>query len=692
MKIRIEHEIPGRIRFSTPFGKLSDADADLLLYYLRSLPEVTGAKVYQRSGNASVAFTGDRTALLRGICRFSRENSELQALVPEHTSRSLNNEYQNKLANKVLFRLFRTVLPTPVRTVWTCFRSVRYLREGLQCLWQHKLEVPVLDATAIGVSMLRRDFSTASSVMFLLGIGEIMEEWTHKKSVADLAGSMSLGVDKVWLHRDETDLLVPISQIREGDAIRVSVGSTISLDGTVLSGEGMVNQASLTGESLPVRKTAGSTVYAGTGVEEGELLITVRQTAGSTRYERIIRMIEDSERLKSGLESKASHLADQLVPYSFLGTILTYLLTRNVQKAVSILMVDYSCALKLSMPVAVLSAMRECSDRSITVKGGKFMEAVAEADTLVFDKTGTLTRATPTFRSLIPFGGRDRDEMLRIAACLEEHFPHSIATAVVTQAEKEGLQHEEMHTKVQYIIAHGISSEIDGQQVCIGSHHFLFEDEHCVVPEGEEHRFASLPEDCSHLYMSIGGVLAAVICIEDPLRPEAPEVIRRLRELGISNIVMMTGDSERTTHAIARRVGVDHYCSEVLPEDKAAFVQQEQAAGRRVIMVGDGINDSPALSAADAGIAMSDGSQLAREIADITMSRNSLQDLVTLKEISNALIGRIHSSYRFVMGFNSGLILLGLAGVLPPSPSAFLHNFSTLGLGLHNMTDLLEER
>ena len=692
MKLHIEHEIPGRIRFSTSYGRLTADQADMLLYYLLSLPGVRSAKVYERSGNGVVCFQGDRKSLLVTIADFSLEHEHIRALVPEHTSRKLTDEYANKLANRIMARvLTRVLLPAPIRAAWACLRSVRFLWHGLQCLRRGKLEVPVLDAVAIGASLLRRDFETASSVMFLLNIGELMEEWTHKKSVADLAGSMALNVDQVWLKRPQGDIQVPISSVQTGDLVRVSVGGMIPLDGTVAEGEAMVNQASLTGESVPVRKTEGASVYAGTVLEEGEIVLQVKGAAGSTRYERIIQMIEESEKLKSGLESRAAHLADQLVPYSFLGTTLTYLLTRNVQKALSILMVDYSCALKLSMPVAVLSAMRECSQRRITVKGGKFLEAVAEADTLVFDKTGTLTKATPTLREVIPFGGRERSEMLRLAACLEEHFPHSIANAVVRQAAKEGLNHAEMHAKVHYIIAHGIATQVGDDRVCIGSHHFIFEDEGCAIPPEEQEKFDALPEDGSLLYLSIAGKLAAVLCIEDPLREEAPAVILRLKELGIGKIVMMTGDSERTARAIAQKVGVDQWYAEVLPQDKAAFIQTEHAAGRKVIMIGDGINDSPALSAADTGIAIQEGAQLAREIADITLAQDNLWSLVTLRELSLALIHRIHSSYRFVLGFNSGLLLLGLLGLLPPSTSAFLHNLSTLGLGIHNMTGLLEK-
>ena len=693
MKIRVEHEIKGRIRFSTNLGRLNPEQADCLLYYLLSLPGVKSAKVYERSGDGVVFYQGERRELLKRIAGFSPESEAVKKLVPECTSRRLNMEYRERLISRFVNRaVFNTLVPAPIRAVWTCIKAVRYVAAGLHCVLRRKLEVPVLDATAITVSLIRRDFKTASSVMFLLGVGELMEEWTHKKSVADLAGSMALNVDKVWLKREEGDVQIPIHQVQEGDLIRVAVGSMIPLDGIVTEGEAMVNQASLTGESIPVKKGPESSVYAGTVLEEGDLVIRVKQAAGSTRYEKIIRMLEESEKLKSSMESRAEHLADRLVPYSFLGTVAAYLITRNPMKAVSILMVDFSCALKLSMPVAVLSAMRECSEHQITVKGGKFLEALAEADTLVFDKTGTLTKAEPKVRQVVTFGGRDRSDMLRLAACLEEHFPHSIANAVVRQAELENLKHEEMHAKVSYVIAHGIASEVGDEEVQIGSRHFIFEDGQCTVPPQEQEKFESLPEDCSLLYLAIGRELAAVICIEDPLREEASEVVSRLKKLGIRKVVMMTGDSERTARAIARRVGVDEYHSEVLPEDKAAYVQAEQAAGRRVVMIGDGINDSPALSAADAGIAISEGAQLAREIADITISQDNLYGLVTLKEISSFLVKRIHSNYRFVLGFNSGLLVLGLLGVLAPGTSAFLHNMSTLGIGLHSMTNLLEEK
>lgn len=692
MVIRILHEIPGRIRFATGVRRMSCEDADLLEYYLRQLPEAEHVKVYERSGNAVVNYTGSREALIGYITRFSPE--EVKKNAPEqHSSRALNSEYQGKLVtmftNRLLYNLFT---PAPVKTVWTAWHALHFLKEGVKCLLRGKLEVPVLDATAITVSMLRRDFGTAGSVMFLLGVGDLMEEWTHKKSVADLAGSMSLNVSKVWLRPDGgQDVLVPVSSIKEGDQIVVGTGAMIPLDGVVVSGEAMVNQASLTGESAGVRKEPGSTCYAGTAIEEGELVIGVRKASGATRYEKIIHTIEESEKMKSSLESKAEHLADRLVPYSFGLTALTWLFTRNLQKTVSTLMVDFSCALKLSMPVTVLSAMRECSEHGITVKGGKFMEAVAEADTIVFDKTGTLTKAQPTVRKVIPFGAHSRDDMLRLAACLEEHFPHSIATAVVQEAKREGLSHKEMHADVHYVIAHGIASSVNGEETHIGSYHFIFEDEKCRVPEGEEAKFEALPDDCSLLYLSIGRELAGVICIEDPLREEAADAVRALKDCGIKNVVMMTGDSERTARTIAAKVGVDHYYAEVLPEDKAAFVEKEKSLGHKVIMVGDGVNDSPALSVASAGIAISEGSQLAREIADITISKDELYELVKLKMICNALVKRIHSNYRFVMGFNSGLIAGGILGLLQPGVSALLHNASTLGIGMHSMTNLLEE-
>lgn len=692
MRIHIEHEIRGRIRFSSGYGAMNDVQADMLLYYLLAIPGVRSAKVYDRSGNAVVCFACTREEFLNQAVLFSLTDESVKKLVPEHTSRALNNEYKNKLANCLIKRaITRCLLPMPIRKIWTSIRFLRFLKAGLQCLWRRRLEVPVLDAAALGVSIFRGDFKTAGSVMFMLTIGELMEEWTHKKSVADLAGSMALNVDKVWICNSDDRRQVPLSNVQKGDLIHITVGSLIPLDGVVARGRAMVNQASLTGESLPVKKAESSSVYAGTALEEGELYVRVTQVAGDTRYEKIIHMIEDSEKLKSTVESKAEHLADRLVPYSFLATLLTLALTRNPQKAASILMVDFSCALKLSMPVTVLSAMRECNQRQVVVKGGKFLEALAQADTLVFDKTGTLTQAKPSVQEVIPFNENQRDEMLRIAACLEEHFPHSIAMAVVHQAEKEGLAHKEMHAKVNYIIAHGIASEINGRRVCIGSHHFIFEDEQCLISEGDEEKFRSLPEDCSLLYMAIGGTLSAVLCIKDPLREEAPMIVERLKDLGISKIVMMTGDSERTARSIAKQVGVDAYFAEVLPEDKASYVMKERNQGRTVVMIGDGINDSPALSAADVGIAISEGAHVAREISDITISQDNLMGLVSLKELCNKLVERISCNYRFVISFNSALLLFGLTGVITPQMSAFLHNMSTLGIGMHSMTNLLPD-
>ena len=609
----------------------------------------------------------------------------------ENSGRELNNTYQEKLIGKIVFHYARRwILPYPIRICLTSIQSVKYLWKGLTTLAAGKIEVPVLDATAIGVSVLRSDFNTAGSIMFMLGIGELLEEWTHKKSVDDLARTMSLNVGKVWLVSGGQEVLVPTSQIKAGDKVVVHMGNIIPFDGVVAEGEAMVNQASLTGESVPVRKTVESTAYAGTVVEEGELTILVKEVGGSSRFEKIVKMIEDSEKLKSGAESKAEHLADKLVPYSLGGTILTYLLTRNVTKALSILMVDYSCALKLAMPISVLSAIREASLYNVTVKGGKYLEAVAEADTIVFDKTGTLTKAKPTVVDVVSFNGESTDELLRIAACLEEHFPHSMAKAVVDAATQKNLEHEEMHSKVEYIVAHGIASKINEKRAVIGSAHFVFEDENCVIPEGEQEKFDALPKEYSHLYLAIEGKLAAVICIEDPLREEASAVVQSLKRAGLSKVVMMTGDSERTAAAIAKRVGVDEYYSEVLPEDKASFVEREKAAGRKVIMIGDGINDSPALSAANVGIAISDGAEIAREIADITVSSDDLYQIVTLKLLSDSLMERIKKNYRRIVGFNSLLIVLGVTGVIQPTTSALLHNSSTLLIGLESMQNLLD--
>ena len=692
IKFVIRHEIRGRMRIHLSSGRMSIRQADLFSFYLSSLPQVTAAKVYERTGDAVIVYRGDRKELIDAVLRFRWDDEALNELTPKNSSRSIGREYQEKLVGKILVKLFtRLFLPLPVRAAHTACTAVPFLFRGARCALRGKLAVDVLDAAAIGISMLRRDFGTASSVTFLLGIGEILEEWTHKKSVSDLAGRMSLNIEKVWQWEDGTETLVPISKIRVGDLVAVHIGSVIPVDGIVESGEAMVNQASMTGESMPVRKERDMYVYAGTAVEEGTILVRVRKTSGSSRYERIVSMIEESEKLKSKLEKKASRLADVLVPWSFGGTLLTWLLTRNVTRAVSILMVDFSCALKLSMPLAVLSAMREASSFQITVKGGGYLEAVAKADTIVFDKTGTLTKAKPVVAGIVPFEGRDPDEMLRIAACLEEHFPHSMANAVVSESVRRGLVHEEMHSKVEYIVAHGIASRIGNDRVIIGSSHFVFEDEKCVIPEGEEEKFHSLPPEYSHLYLAVAGRLAAVICIEDPLREEARGVIQKLKTLGISKVVMMTGDSERTARSIAARVGVDEYYSEVLPEDKAGYVETAKEEGHKVIMVGDGINDSPALSAADAGIAISEGAEIAREIADITISEDSMDRLVALKLISNALMRRVNGNYRFVIGFNLGLILLGVFGILPPAASALLHNTSTIALSLNSMTNLLKE-
>ena len=692
MRIKIQHEIKGRIRFSTQKKKMTAREADMFLFYINSLKNVTSAKVYERTGDSVVCYTGSRQELIRNLVAFSFEDKELQEKVPENTGRELMNQYKEKLVSKLVIHfLCKLFLPAPAAKAKAVIQSLHFINEGLKCIRRRKLEVPVLDATAISVSLIRGDVSTASSIMLLLGVGEILEEWTHKKSVADLARSMSLNVEKVWKKEGDTEILTEIQDIKEQDLICVHMGNMIPLDGIVTQGEALVNQASLTGEGIPVKKEKDAYVYAGTVVEEGELTIQVKQSAGSTRYEKIVSMIEDSERLKSSLEGKAAHLADRLVPFSFLGTILTYLLTRNATRALSILMVDFSCALKLSMPIAVLAAMRECQDHQITVKGGKFLEAVAEAETVVFDKTGTFTKAQPTVAEVVAFGENDRDSMLRLAACLEEHFPHSIANAVVAQAKKEGLSHEEMHSKVEYVVAHGISSQVNGEKVIIGSYHFVFEDEKTRIPEGEKEKFNELPPEYSHLYLAVSGELAAVICIEDPLREEAKDIVPVLKKTGIRKVVMMTGDSERTARTIAEKTGVDQFYAEVLPEDKASYIEKEKAKGRKVLMVGDGINDSPALSAANAGVAVSGGAQIAREIADITISGENLHQLVTLKRAGNCLMKRIHRNYRFVIGFNTGLIILGLAGILAPGTSAFLHNMSTLGITLESMTNMLDK-
>ena len=691
MKFIIKHETKGRMRIHAVQNRMSYAQADTLLYFLHSRKEVTFAKVYDRTCDAVISYVGDRQTIIELLRGFHYEDVEVPEGLIENSGRELNNTYQEKLIGKIVFHYARRwILPYPIRICLTSIQSVKYLWKGLTTLAAGRIEVPVLDATAIGVSVLRSDFNTAGSIMFMLGIGELLEEWTHKKSVDDLARTMSLNVGKVWLVSGGQEVLVPTSQIKAGDKVVVHMGNIIPFDGVVTEGEAMVNQASLTGESVPVRKTVESTAYAGTVVEEGELTILVKEVGGSSRFEKIVKMIEDSEKLKSGAESKAEHLADKLVPYSLGGTILTYLLTRNVTKALSILMVDYSCALKLAMPISVLSAIREASLYNVTVKGGKYLEAVAEADTIVFDKTGTLTKAKPTVVDVVSFNGESTDELLRIAACLEEHFPHSMAKAVVDAATQKNLEHEEMHSKVEYIVAHGIASKINEKRAVIGSAHFVFEDENCVIPEGEQEKFDALPKEYSHLYLAIEGKLAAVICIEDPLREEASAVVQSLKRAGLSKVVMMTGDSERTAAAIAKRVGVDEYYSEVLPEDKASFVEREKAAGRKVIMIGDGINDSPALSAANVGIAISDGAEIAREIADITVSSDDLYQIVTLKLLSDSLMERIKKNYRRIVGFNSLLIVLGVTGVIQPTTSALLHNSSTLLIGLESMQNLLD--
>ena len=693
MKFYIKHESRGRIRIHLAQKRMSSVQAETLLYYLQNQKQVSFAKVYDRTGDAVICYQGERSAILRMVQTFHYEKVELPTGLVESSGRELNKEYQEKLISKVIYHFGRKwFLPAPIRNAYTAVVSVKYIWKGIRTLAKGKIEVPVLDATAIGVSMFRGDYGTASSVMFLLGVGELLEEWTHKKSVGDLARSMSLNVGKVWLKKDGQEILVPSEKIVSGDEVVVHMGNLVPFDGEVSDGEGMVNQASLTGESVPVRRTLGSVVYAGTVLEEGELTILVKQTGGSSRYEKITAMIEESEKLKSGLESKAEHLADRLVPYSLGGTALTYLLTRNATKALSILMVDFSCALKLAMPISVLSAIREANQHKITVKGGKFLEAVADADTIVFDKTGTLTKAQPTVAEVVSFSEtKNPDELLRIAACLEEHFPHSMAKAVVDAAREKHLDHEEMHSKVEYIVAHGISTTIEGKKAVIGSYHFVFEDENSVIPKGMEEKFSRLPAEYSHLYLAIEGVLAAVICIEDPLRPEAAEIVRQLKKAGLKKIVMMTGDSERTAKAIAKKVGVDEYYAEVLPEDKANFVEKEKAEGRKVIMIGDGINDSPALSAADVGIAISEGAEIAREIADITVAADDLAEILVLRMLSNRLMKRIHRNYRFIVTFNAGLILLGVGGILQPTTSALLHNTSTLYIGLKSMGNLLDE-
>lgn len=693
MKFMIKHESRGRMRVHMEQYRMTYEQADTLLYVIHNHRNVTFVKVYDRTADAVIEYVGDREQIIELLRHFHYESANVPQTVIKTSGRELNNSYQEKLIGSVVWHYSKKLLlPWPIRTALTVGRSVKYIGIGLKCLLQRKIEVPVLDATAITVSLVTKDFSTASSIMFLLGIGELLEEWTHKKSVDDLARSMSLNVSKVWLRTPENqEILVESSKIEKGDKVVVHMGNVIPFDGEVLDGDAMVNQASLTGESVPVQRTVGNTVFAGTVVEEGEITIRVKEVEGNNRFDQIVTMIEESEKLKSELEGKAEHYADKLVPWTLGATGLTYLLTRNVTKAMSILMVDFCCALKLAMPISVLSAIREASLYNVTVKGGKFLEAVAEADTIVFDKTGTLTKAHPTVVDVVNFNDEySSDDMLRVAACLEEHFPHSMAKAVVDAASKKGLSHEEMHTKVEYIVAHGIATSINGKRTVIGSYHFVFEDEKCVVPAGKEPLFESLPLYYSHLYLAVEGKLSAVICIEDPLRDEAAAVVTSLKKAGISKVVMMTGDSERTASVIAKKVGVDEYYAEVLPEDKAAFVEREKAKGRKVIMIGDGINDSPALSAANVGIAISDGAEIAREIADITVGSDDLYQIVTLKYISNALMKRIKSNYRKIVGFNSGLIALGVAGVLPPTTTALLHNGSTILISVNSMKNLLE--
>ena len=692
MKCKILHDTAGRLRVHLCCKRMTLRQADVLEYYLLAVDGVRSVKVYDRTRDAVVVYDAERERMIRALARFSFEKAEKLDLAPEHTSRTLNREFEDKLALTVMRRCASNLfLPAPVTSALAVIRSAKYIKEGLLALWHRKLSVAVLDATAVTVSMVRGDFATAGSVMFMLRLGEILEEWTHKKSVADLASAMSLRVENVWQQVDGTEVLTKVTDVKPGDRIVIRTGGMIPLDGRVVEGEAMVNQSSLTGESMPVAKRPGSPVYGGTVAEEGECVVCVEKVSGSGRYDRVVRMIEESEKLKSTAEDKASRMADRLVPYTLGGTAVTYLLTRDVTKMLAVLMVDFSCALKLAIPVAVLSAMRESSGHHISVKGGRFLEAVAKADTIVFDKTGTLTYATPKVAQVVPFGGHREADMLRLAACLEEHYPHSMANAVVEEAKRQGLTHEEYHSQVQYVVAHGISSMVEDKKVIIGSAHFVFEDEGCYIPEGEQKKYDALPAAYSHLYLCIDGELAAVICIHDPLRREAKDAVKALHESGFTNVVMMTGDNRRTAEAVAAEVGVDAVYAEVLPEDKAAFIRQEKEKGHTVIMVGDGVNDSPALSEADAGIAISTGAAIAREIADITVASEDLFELVTLRKLSEALMARIHGSYRFIVAFNLSLITLGVAGVLPPAISALLHNTSTLGIGLKNMTDLLEE-
>lgn len=691
MRCKILHTSAGRLRVHLCVNGMTLRQADVLEYYIRNIDGITDVKVYDRTADTVIFYRGSNKRIIEALAAFSFESAENEGLVPDHTSRVLNREFEDKLVMKVLLRFAsKSFLPAPIRAGMAIIRSVRYISAGLKSLLNGKLSVSVLDATAVTVSLVRGDFSTASSVMFMLGLGELLEDWTHKKSVSDLAGAMSLNVDKVWLKNGE-ETLVSVSDVKEGDRIIVRTGNMIPLDGKVVEGEAAVNQASMTGEALPVRKVCGSYAYAGTVVEEGECVIEVEKVSGGGRYDRIVKMIEESEKLKSTAEDKASRLADRLVPYTLGGTVLTYLLTRNVTKTLAVLMVDFSCALKLSMPIAVLSAMRECNQYNISVKGGKFLEAAAKADTIVFDKTGTLTYAQPKVAKIVTFGNRAENDMLRLAACLEEHYPHSLANAVVEEAKARGLNHEEYHSKVEYVVAHGISSTVENRKVVIGSYHFVFEDENCRIPDGDEQKFADISDEYSHLYLAVSGVLTAVICISDPLRKEAKDAIKALHALGVKNVVMMTGDNEKTAAAVAREVGVDEYHAEVLPEDKAKFIREEKTAGRTVIMIGDGVNDTPALSEADVGIAINTGAAIAKEIADITISSEDLFEIVKLRELASALTKRIDRNYRFIVGFNFMLIVLGVAGFIQPTTSAMLHNMSTLGISLKSMTNLLPE-
>ena len=690
MKCKILHDTAGRLRVHLCCKRMTLRQADVLEYYLLAVDGVRSVKVYDRTRDAVVVYDAERERMIRALARFSFEKAEKLDLAPEHTSRTLNREFEDKLALTVMRRCASNLfLPAPVTSALAVIRSAKYIKEGLLALWHRKLSVAVLDATAVTVSMVRGDFATAGSVMFMLRLGEILEEWTHKKSVADLASAMSLRVENVWQQVDGTEVLTKVTDVKPGDRIVIRTGGMIPLDGRVVEGEAMVNQSSLTGESMPVAKRPGSPVYAGTVAEEGECVVCVEKVSGSGRYDRVVRMIEESEKLKSTAEDKASRMADRLVPYTLGGTAVTYLLTRDVTKMLAVLMVDFSCALKLAIPVAVLSAMRESSGHHISVKGGRFLEAVAKADTIVFDKTGTLTYATPKVAQIVPFGGHREADMLRLAACLEEHYPHSMANAVVEEAKRRGLTHEEYHSQVQYVVAHGISSMVENKKVIIGSAHFVFEDEGCCIPEGEQEKYDALPAAYSHLYLCIDGELAAVICIHDPLRREAKDAVKALHESGFTNVVMMTGDNRRTAESVAAEVGVDAVYAEVLPEDKAAFIRQEKEKGHTVIMVGDGVNDSPALSEADAGIAIRDGAAIAREVADITIGANDLYSLLTLRRLSCALMDRIHTNYRNIIGFNFMLICLGVAGILPPATSALLHNAYTLTVSLRSMTRLL---